>query len=71
MVSILASSAVDGFQPLLGRTTIKLVFVVYPLWMQHSGVRAKTGWLKIRIMCPSGAICLPEKSCFNKLYIAL
>ena len=64
MVSILASSAVDGFQPLL-------VFVVYPLWMQHSGVRAKTGWLKIRIMCPSGAICLPEKSCFNELYIAL
>ena len=37
--------------------TKKLVFVVSPLSMQNLGVRAKTGWLGIRIMCPSGTIC--------------
>jgi len=26
--------------------------------MQHEGERTKTGWLGIRIMCPSGATCL-------------
>jgi hypothetical protein len=29
--------------------------------------RAKTGWLGIRIMCPSGATCLPEDCCFSEL----
>ena len=47
MFSVLASSAVDrGFDP--GRVklnTIKLVFAASPLSTQHSGVRAKTGWL--------------------------
>ena len=46
--------------------TIKLVFVASPLSTHHSGKRAKTGWLEIRIMCPSGAICLPADCCFNK-----
>jgi hypothetical protein len=32
---------------------IKFVFVVSPL-------RAKIGWLGIRIMCPSGATSLPR-----------
>jgi len=27
--------------------------------MQHYGERAKTGWFRIRIMCQSGATCLP------------
>ena len=39
--------------------TIKLVFVASPLSMQHSGVRTKTYWFGIRIMCPCGATCLP------------
>ena len=34
--------------------TIKLVFVASPLSTQHYGERAKTGWLRIRIMCLSG-----------------
>ena len=47
--------------------TIKLVFVASPLCTQHYGVRAKTGWLGIRIMCPSGATCLPADCCFSEL----
>jgi hypothetical protein len=35
--------------------TIKLVFVASPLRMQHSGKKAKMGWLEIMIICPSGA----------------
>jgi hypothetical protein len=38
--------------------TLKLVFVASLLSTQHKGERAKTGWLGIRIMCPSGATCL-------------
>jgi hypothetical protein len=50
MVSVLASSAVDrGFKPRSVKPkTIKLVFVASPLSMQHLGIRAKTGWLRIR-----------------------
>jgi hypothetical protein len=35
-----------------------LVFVASPLNTQHQGEKAKTGWLGIRIMCPSCSICL-------------
>ena len=28
-----------------------------------------TGWLGIRIMCPSGTKCLPTESCFSELAI--
>ena len=61
MVSVLASSAVDRvFEHRSGQTkTIQLVCVDSPLSTQHSGERAKTGWLEIRIMCSSGATCLP------------
>ena len=38
--------------------TIKLAFAAYLLGTEHLGIRAKTGWLGIRIMCPSGATCL-------------
>ena len=47
--------------------TIKLIFVASPLSTKHSGERAKTGWLAIRIMCPSGATCLPADCCFSEL----
>jgi len=48
--------------------TIRLVFVaVSPLSVQHKGVRAKTGWLGIRIMCPSGATYLSADCCFSEL----
>jgi hypothetical protein len=32
--------------------TITLVFVATPLSTYREGERAKTGWLRIRIMCP-------------------
>jgi hypothetical protein len=47
--------------------TIKLVFVASPLSTQHLGEIAKTGWLGIRIMCPSGATCLSVDCCFSEL----
>jgi hypothetical protein len=30
-------------------------------------VSAKTGWLRIRIMCPNGATCLSVDYCFSEL----
>ena len=60
MVSVLASRAVDrGFESLLVKPkTIKLVFVASPVSTQHWGERAKTGWVRIRIMCLSVTTCL-------------
>jgi hypothetical protein len=59
MVSVLASCAVDrGFKPQSG---------ICCFYSQHSGVRAKTGGLGIRIMCPSGATCLPVDCWFSDL----
>jgi hypothetical protein len=43
------------------------VFVVSPQNTQHLGVRVETGWLEIRIMCLSGATCLPADCCSSKL----
>jgi hypothetical protein len=37
--------------------TVKLVFASSPLSTQQLGERAKTGWLGIRIMYPSGVTC--------------
>ena len=40
------------------------------LWsMQYSGVGAnfKNGWIRMGIMCLSGATCLPADSCFHEL----
>ena len=69
MVCVIASSSVDrGFEPEWFKPkTIKLVFVASPLRMQHEGVRVKTGWLGIRIMCPNGATYLPTDCCFSQL----
>ena len=47
--------------------TINWVFVASPLSMDHEEERAKTGWLGIRIMWPSGATCLPADCCFSEL----
>ena len=40
--------------------TIKLVFV-------DSSLSMLTGWLGIRLMCLSGATCIPSDSCFSEL----
>ena len=47
--------------------TIKLVFVASPVSKQHKGERAKTAWLRIEIMYPSGATCLLADCCFSEL----
>jgi hypothetical protein len=36
-----------------------------PLARLRENVRAKTSWLEIRIMCPSGPTCLPADCCFS------
>jgi len=51
--------------------TLKLIFVASPLSTQHLGVRAKTGWLVIRIMCPSRATCLPVYCYFSELALKI
>ena len=53
MISVLVLSVADrGFEPWLGQPkTIQLACVA-------SLLRAKTGWLGIRIMCTSRATCL-------------
>jgi hypothetical protein len=50
--------------------TIKLVFAAFPLSMQYSGVRATTGFLRIRFMSSSEAICLLD-DCFRSLLLLL
>jgi hypothetical protein len=41
---------------------------------EHAALRrkskeSKTSWLEIRIMCPSGATCLPADCCFSELVL--
>jgi hypothetical protein len=71
MVSVLASSAVGrGFEPdRVKLKTKKKVFVASQISTQRKGERAKTGWLGIRIMCPSGATCPPVDCCFKELVL--
>jgi hypothetical protein len=69
MVSVLTSSAVDrGFETRSGQTKIYEIGI----WCfsgKHAALRkrAKTGWLGIRIMCPTGATCLSAGCCFSEL----
>jgi hypothetical protein len=60
MVNVLASSAIDrGFVPWSGKTKNYKIGI---RWFS-----AKTGWLGIRIMCSSGATCLPVDCYFSEL----
>jgi hypothetical protein len=45
----------------------KLIFDASPLRTHHSGERTKTGWLGIRIVCPSVATCLSAGYCFSEI----
>ena len=47
--------------------TITFVFVVSPLSMKHWEEITKTGWLGIRVMCPSKSTCLPAYCWFDKI----
>jgi hypothetical protein len=46
--------------------TIKLVFVASPLSIKE---KKQTGWLVIRIICPSGPTCLSADYFFGELAI--
>ena len=55
---LLTLSVVDcGYKPQL-----QLVFAASLLSAHHLGKRAKTFWLRIRIMCRSGVTCLPAET---------
>ena len=62
----LVQQIVDLSGSLVKPKTIKLVCVASSSSMQHSEVRAKTGWLRIRIMCLSGATCLSADCRFSQ-----
>ena len=68
MVSVFASSAVDrGLEPRSGQTEdYKISICCFSA--KHAALRKKkNGWLGIRIICPSGATCLPMDCCFSEL----
>ena len=78
MVSVLASRAVDrGFEPRSDHTKdYKIGMCCY--FAKHTSLRRKnkvillfprTGWLGIRIMCPSGATCLSADCYFRELVL--
>jgi hypothetical protein len=69
MVSVLTTSAVDrGFKPRSGQTQeYKIGICCFSAKHAALGERAKTGWLRIRIMCPSGETCLSVNCCFSEL----
>ena len=67
MVSVLASITVDrGFEPQSGQTK-DYNNGICCFSANHAAIRRKTGWLGIRIMCPSGATCLFAGCCFSEL----
>jgi hypothetical protein len=35
----------------------------------NPGIRTKTGWIRVRIMCPRETTCLSVGCCFNELAI--
>jgi hypothetical protein len=67
MVSMLASSVVGrGFKPWSGQTKdYKIGICCFSTKL--TVLRAKIGWLGIRIMRPSGATCRPVDCCFSEL----
>ena len=65
MVSVLASSVVDhGFERWSDQTKdFKIGICCYSA--KHAALRRKG--IRIRIMCPSGATCLPADCSFSEL----
>jgi hypothetical protein len=55
-----------GFDPRAGQTKdYKICICCFSA--KYVAFRRKAGWLGIRIMCPSGATCLPVDCCFSEL----
>ena len=69
MVSLLASSAVGcGFEPRPGQTKdLKIDIAASQLGTQHLGVRAKTGWPRVKIMRLGKLACLAANCRFCDL----
>jgi len=66
MVSVLASSAVDrGSEARSGRTKDYKIGICC-FTAKYAALR-RTGWLGIRIMCPSGTTCISADGCFSEL----
>jgi hypothetical protein len=63
MVSVLALSAVD---PSIKPCTKDYQIGIF-CFKQLQGGRAKLRWLRIRVMCLSGATCLSTDCCFSEL----
>lgn len=72
IVSVLASSALD-WGLYMGQFNPKTIHLLYLLLLcevcsiQGVGANFKNGWIRMRIMCLSGATCLPADSCFHEL----
>ena len=47
--------------------SIKLVYAASTPSKQYYGVRVKTDWLRMRIMCPREVTCLLIDYCFSEL----
>ena len=63
MVSMLTSSmVVFGFEPQVSQIGIYCFFAKYA-----ELIRAKTGWIGVRIICQSGAACLTTDCCCTEL----
>jgi len=70
MVSVPVGSAVDhGLEHRLSQTKDYNIGICCfsPKHAALQGVRAKTGWLGIKIMCPSAVTYLPANCCFSEL----
>jgi hypothetical protein len=71
MVRVRTSCSVDrGFEPWSGQTKDYAIGISC-FSAKHAVLRrkAKSGWFGIRIMCPSGATCLPSDCCFSELVL--
>ena len=67
MVRVLASSSVNcGFELRSAQTKDYKNGIC--CFSAEQAERVKTSWLGIRIMCPSGAICLSAGCCFSEHY---
>jgi hypothetical protein len=53
--------------PICSNQRLKFIIGASSQSKEHSGERAKTGWLRIRIMYLSGATCLSTDCCFSEL----
>jgi hypothetical protein len=67
MVSLIALSVVGrGFKPWSGQTKDYEIGICYCSAMRAAlKEKENTGWLGIRIMCPSGATCLSADCCIT------